>query len=114
MEALAYFLLWAALLFLMFRFGCGAHILGRQHGNRDAGDRSSAGATALRWTPPETDRDPVCGKTIRPENARPSVYDGTVFYFCSRECREIFEAAPQLYLGAEGSTTMHAKEKSDD
>ena len=32
-------------------------------------------------------------------NAKPSVHDGAVYYFCSRECRERFEAAPHLYLG---------------
>jgi YHS domain-containing protein len=49
--------------------------------------------------PPQTDVDPVCGKTVHTDRAKPSVHDGTVYYFCSRECRERFEAAPQHYLG---------------
>jgi YHS domain-containing protein len=53
----------------------------------------------FRWTPPERDTDPVCGKTVRTENAKPSVHDGKVYFFCSRDCREIFEAAPDIYLG---------------
>jgi YHS domain-containing protein len=33
--------------------------------------------------------------------AKPSVYDGNVHYFRSRDCREIFEAAPQTHVGIE-------------
>ena len=45
-----------------------------------------------------SDVDPVCGKTVRTDRAKPSVFAGTVYYFCSRECRERFEAAPELYV----------------
>ena len=31
MEALVYFAVWAALIFVMMRFGCGAHVLGHGH-----------------------------------------------------------------------------------
>ena len=33
MEALLYFAVWAAFIFLMMRFGCGAHVMG--HGHRE-------------------------------------------------------------------------------
>ena len=33
MEALLYFALWAGFIFLMMRFGCGAHIMGHGHGD---------------------------------------------------------------------------------
>jgi YHS domain-containing protein len=49
--------------------------------------------------PPETDVDPVCGKTAHTDRAKSSVHDGIVYYFCSHECREHFEAAPHLYVG---------------
>jgi len=101
MEALVYFIFWGALIFLMMRFGCGAHVLG--HGEHLAdreGGRQGGGGEGLHWVPPETDTDPVCGKTVRTDVAKPSVHDGTVYYFCSRECREVFEAAPQLYVGS--------------
>lgn len=100
MEALIYFALWAGLIFLMMRFGCGAHIMGhghRHHGARDKGTPQSA--DEIRWVPPETDVDPVCGKTVHTDTAKSSVHDGMVYYFCSRECRERFEAAPDLYVG---------------
>lgn len=100
MEALIYFALWAGLIFLMMRFGCGAHIMGHGHGHDGAPEKGTPQRSDdIRWMPPETDVDPVCGKTVHTEKAKSSVHDGTVFYFCSRECRERFEAAPQLYVG---------------
>lgn len=98
MSALFYFAIWAVLIFLMMRFGCGAHVMGGGHGDRQrtGADEADRG---LRWVAPETDKDPVCGSTVRTESAKPSVHDGTVYYFCSRECREVFEAAPDIYTG---------------
>jgi YHS domain-containing protein len=99
MEALIYFLLWAVFIFLMMRFGCGAHIMG--HGQRQHDQKGPAARRGdMRWVPPETDTDPVCGKKVRTDQARASVHDGMVYYFCSRECRERFEAAPDLYEGS--------------
>lgn len=98
MDALLYFLLWAGLIFMMLRFGCGAHVLG--HGGRKSASDDAGGQTELRWIPPESDTDPVCGRTVITDKARPSVHDGNVYYFCSRECRDAFEAAPDAYLGS--------------
>lgn len=52
----------------------------------------------LRWIAPPEDTDPVCGKSVPTERAKPSLHDGWVYYFCSQECREIFEAAPDRYV----------------
>ena len=98
MEALIYFALWAGFIFLIMRFGCGAHIMGHSHGT--AQDKPGAASRSeLRWVPPKRDRDPVCGKTVTTDKAKPSVHAGHVYCFCSRECREVFEAAPDLYVG---------------
>jgi YHS domain-containing protein len=97
MESLISLALWAGLMFLMMRFGCGAHAMGRDPEKQATGTQQS-GAGDLRWVPPETDTDPVCGKTVRPDKAKSSVHDGIVYDLCSRECREAFEAAPGLYL----------------
>ena len=106
MEALLYFALWAGVIFLMMRFGCGAHIMGHGHGRDDkkiaGGVPGKADDPVLRWVPPAKDVDPVCGKTVATGKAKSSVHDGSVFYFCSRECREVFEAAPDQYLGGGG------------
>ncbi|MDH3208965.1 MAG: YHS domain-containing protein [Burkholderiaceae bacterium] len=100
MESLLYFVLWAGLFFVLMRFGCGAHIMGHQHGQHDAHDKHAQGdPKALGWVPPESATDPVCGKTVKTADAKSAVYDATVYYFCSRECRERFEVGPHLYLG---------------
>ncbi len=101
METLLYFVLWGALIFFMMRVGCGAHVTGKRTGRRGADEPEGPAPSpdTLRWVPPPEDTDPVCGKRVCTERAKPSVHDGHVFYFCSRECREAFEAAPDLYLG---------------
>ncbi len=100
METLLYFLFWAALIFLMMRFGCGAHVMGHGHGQHEGHRNGGSGdQERLRWVPPETDIDPVCGKTVHTDSAKSAVYAGSVYYFCSTECRDRFEAAPQRYVG---------------
>lgn len=94
MSALLWFIVWAVLIFLMMRFGCGAHVMGHRRGGTRHGKIGY-----MRWVPPETDTDPVCGKTVSTASAKSSVFGGFVYYFCSRECRELFEAAPRLYTG---------------
>ena len=89
METLLWFAIWAALIFLMMRFGCGAHVMGHGHGQHD-----------MRWTAPATDIDPVCRKTVNTDTAKSAVYAGRVYYFCSNEDRDRFEAAPQRYIGS--------------
>ena len=106
MDALIYFALWAGFIFLMMRFGCGAHVMGRgQAGKTTRSEGRAAENTELRWVAPEKDVDPVCGETLHTDKAKPSVHDGTVYYFCSRECREVFEVAPEQYLGGGNNGT---------
>jgi len=100
MDTLLFFVLWGAALFVMFRFGCGAHVMGR-HGGRPGDAGPQAANDDLRWIAPKRDTDPVCGKTVLTQAAKSSVHDGRVYYFCSRECREVFEAAPDIYAGGD-------------
>lgn len=117
MDTILTVLLWGGLFFLMMRFGCGSHMFGHDHGAESkkgasaqgqggccgTGGGKRAGSTAnteqLTWEAPEKDVDPVCGKIVSTAEARPSLFDGQVLYFCSRECREAFEAAPEHYAG---------------
>jgi YHS domain-containing protein len=42
--------------------------------------------------------DPVCGMRIDTEDAVATVeYEGKIYYFCSRACREAFLADPTSY-----------------
>lgn len=104
MEALLYFAFWAGLMFLMMWLGCGKHVMGHGHGHGGV-DNEVDRRPDLRWVPPEHDVDPVCSKTVATDKAKPSVFDGYVYYFCSRECREAFEAAPDLYIRGNGPKT---------
>jgi len=113
MEGLLYFLFWAALIFLMMRMGCGKHVMGHGHSpqQRD-GAGESAQREGLTWEPPAKDTDPVCGKAVSTVAAKPSVFEGNVYYFCSRECREVFEAAPDIYLSENPQATPQRLEQS--
>ena len=96
MNSLLYFALWAALIFVMMRFGCGSHIMG--HGGHRS--RHDAGGQA----PPVKAADPVCGLMVETATAKSSAYKGQVSYFCSQTSREKFEAAPETYLKNQPAT----------
>jgi len=100
MQTLIYFLIWGALIFLMMRFGCGAHVMGHGHshgGSRAQGDGSSSGGN-IRWIPPEKNVDPVCGMTVETAKAKSAIHEGHVYYFYSQDCRGKFESNPASYL----------------
>ena len=98
LQNVLYLLMWAGLFFIMMRFGCGAHITG--HGHRHSGPAPDGhdGSGTLRWVQPDQAVDPVCGMTVQPAGAKSAVHDGQVYYFCSQECREKFEAGPVAYI----------------
>ena len=44
--------------------------------------------------------DPVCGMRIRPQDAAgTSEFDGRTIYFCSKGCKQAFDANPAKYAG---------------
>lgn len=88
MEALVYFILWGSVIFLIMRLGCGSYVKGHD-AMHDAGP--------LRWHPPKHATDPVCARRIAVSNAKTNAFEGMVYFFCSGECREIFEAAPEAF-----------------
>jgi len=117
MDVIAYFLMWAVIWYFLMRIGCGSHASGHGHSHGRAG-RDHAGHSAngqssdLKWIAPAQDVDPVCGKTVSTDNAKASVHDGMVYYFCSRECREMFEAAPEQYVGSQAEQQSQELEAS--
>ena len=115
MQTLVYFLIWGAFIFLMMRFGCGAHVMGHGHGHHHDGAKPDASTSTrgLLWTPPTKDVDPVCGMTINTAGSKSTVQDGHVFYFCSQDCRDKFEASPKSYASGAArspSNMEHAHE----
>ncbi len=111
METMIWLLLWTLALafgFLLgYRYGSGRPFLGFA---LSLGLPSAEPKTLSR----HKDVDPVCHEGVRAAHARPSVHEGKIYYFCSRECREIFEAAPQLYIhGSFGRGSAPLKQSSD-
>ncbi len=83
MRGLLPLLIYAALFYLMMRFGCGAHMV---HGH---GGQGALAASA---------NDPVCGMAVEPGQGYTKNHEGQVLHFCSRNCLDKFEAEPQRYL----------------
>ena len=110
MESLIYFLVFGALFFLMMRFGCGSHVVGHGHGHSKSAGGGGGSSGDVPWAPPEKDKDPVCGMTVETASAKSSVHNGLVYYFCSTDCRDKFEASPGTYVkapSAPSQTTEH-------
>jgi YHS domain-containing protein len=97
----SFFLLAGFIIILITRVGFISYFMKQERSRpRNPIGPSKDDSLGLRWVPPAKDVDPVCGKTVTTDKAKPSVYAGNVSYFCSRECREVFEAAPEFYVGS--------------
>jgi YHS domain-containing protein len=92
MEGLLSLLLFAAVFFVMMRFGCGAHMMHGGHGKHSHGTGSG--------------KDPVCGMQVAPDHGYSKVHDGDVFRFCSRSCLDKFEREPDSYLSSTNTTEV--------
>lgn len=100
METMLSFALWVGLIWLLNRLGHDENITRQWYGYfQDPGGSCKGEGLRLHGVAPERSIDPTCGSPVRPDKAKPSVHAGNVYYFCSRECREVFEAAPDLYVG---------------
>lgn len=93
MGTLLYFIVIAGFFFLMMRFGCGAHVMG--HGHRER-ERKGARPLQDRYSA----RCVVCGMGVGTSWATSAVHDGKVYYFCNPSHRDAFEAEPDRYIGA--------------
>ena len=83
-------LLFAALFYLMMRFGCGAHMI---HGHSGHGSHEGHG------TPDGNIKDPVCGMDVASGAGYAKMLEGRQYRFCSRKCLDQFDAEPQRYVG---------------
>ena len=91
MRGLLSLLVYAALFYLMMRFGCGAHMV-HGHGGHDHEGHGGAGAGE------GSAKDPVCGMSVEPGQGYTKNHEGRLLHFCSRNCLDKFEAEPQRYL----------------
>ncbi len=105
LSSLFFFGLWAVVMFLVMQRLHGRAAASRDMTHAPGQVNTDRAKSDLRWVAPATDTDPVCGITVNTDRAKPTVYDGYVYYLCSRECREAFEAAPHLYVGDQSDTT---------
>lgn len=85
--------------------GHGGHAGGGGHGDR--GEQPDRPATA---NAPEAAVDPVGREAVRTAHALPSVYEGKIYYFSSKENRDRFEAAPQKYAHKAVGHPLHPTE----
>jgi YHS domain-containing protein len=52
-------------------------------------------------------KDPVCGMMIDASKAEgTSTWQGTTYYFCSKECKRLFDQDPQGYVTGEKQRAM--------
>ena len=92
MEGLLSLLLFAALFYVMMRFGCGAHMV---HGH---GGHAGRGHEERERTPDSgASTDPVCGMAVGADQGYAKVHEGRQYRFCSRVCLDKFEASPESY-----------------
>jgi len=99
LKSLGWLLFWGVLIFVMLRYGCGAHVMGGHGGHGGHGESGE--------TPAGQAKDPVCGMNVDPKNAAAaSVHGGTTYYFCSASCRDQFERDPKKFAAA-GSRAGH-------
>jgi len=62
-----------------------------------------------------TVKDPVCGMTIREEEAAgTSDYKGRTYFFCSTGCKAKFDADPEKYIGADGPEKVMEGTRSEN
>ena len=117
MGTLLYFAVFAGFFFLMMRFGCGSHVMGHGHGEHEGheghGD-GPPGEGGPGFQMPVSDVDPVCRMTVRTDTAKSAVYKGRIYYFCSAEHRDQFEAAPNHYIGTAAGPEPKPMEHSHD
>ncbi len=95
MEGLVSLLLFAAIFFLMMRFGCGAHMAGHgRHGHNEYGSDDAH----EKHQDHNAHIDPVCGMEVPMQQGYGKMHNGQLYRFCSRNCLDQFESHPDDYV----------------
>ncbi len=108
MESLISLLLFVGFLYLMMRYGCGAHVHGEGcghsgHHHQKIGEISGENITSKNSVEMKTvTRDPVCGMEIEIGRVLRSVqYGPKTYYFCSKDCLRKFRERPEYFAEIE-------------
>jgi YHS domain-containing protein len=104
MSGLTSFLIFALLFFLMMRVGCGAHV---GHGHHGGHDDQQAGPGGVGGGSLMASVDPVCGMRVEGDTGYARMYRGAAYRFCSRDCLDKFDAAPDQYATRDAGTGAH-------
>jgi YHS domain-containing protein len=91
MRAVLPWLVYAALFYVMMRYGCGSHML---HGHAGHGHGGHGGSAP----PNDSPKDPVCGMSVDPGKGYTKSHEGRELHFCSRQCLDKFDAEPRRYV----------------
>ena len=86
MEGILWLLIYAALFYVMMRYGCGAHMV-HGHGHHGGGGETEAASA----------RDPVCGMAVKAGTGYSRMYGDREYRFCSRSCLDQFDASPDRF-----------------
>lgn len=84
-------LIFAGLIYVMIRFGCGSHKAHASHGDQGQARHSIAGSDR------DLRNDPVCGMPVSPGQGYVENREGRQFRFCSKQCLDKFDAELQRY-----------------
>ena len=104
MEGWIPLLIFAALFFVMMRYGCGRHMMQSGHAHH--------GMQRDTDTPHTTDNkqqsiDPVCGMTVQAGHGYIKLHHGRQYHFCSRDCLDRFETDSARYLSQPSHDEHH-------
>ena len=84
------FLLFAALFYLIMRFGCGSHAVHGHH-RHEGHDGTATGPSG------RSSGDPVCGMQVEAGRGYSETFAGREYRFCSRKCLDKFDAGPEQF-----------------
>ncbi|MRR15008.1 MAG: efflux RND transporter periplasmic adaptor subunit [Deltaproteobacteria bacterium] len=89
-----------------------------KHDHANAGKRTGVRSPERHArVPAAVEIDPVCGMRVKPETAlkarRESLHQGKIYYFCSDQCKQLFESNPESFLTPAGKHTAEHPEKHE-
>lgn len=96
MGAFITLLVFGVFFYVMMRFGCGAHLV---HGDQCHHGKEKHNAKSNHHI------DPVCGKSVDPDNGYDLMHHQQLHHFCSKHCLEQFEHNPEKYTNKTSVST---------